>query len=69
LLPSEKVKLLGICITLFIPFSFYYHVLRPKINRVKRLYTMQFYNKMGFFSRELGVKTKSLSQKDLENTL
>lgn len=30
---------------------------------------MQFYNKMGFFSRELGIKTKPIAHKDLENTL
>ena len=65
----EKVKILGFLITLFLPLNMYYHWVRPNINRVKRMYFMQFYNKMGFFSKELGVKTKSISIKDLKNSL
>ena len=34
-----------------LPLSLYYHMVRPKMQRIKRLYTMQFYNKMGFFAR------------------
>ena len=56
-------------LTMILPISIYYHMIRPKTDRIKRMYTMQFYNKMGFFSRELGVKTKPVSQKDLENSL
>lgn len=45
------MKLLGVGLTLMLPFSLYYHFLRPRIARAKRLYIMQFYNKMGFLSK------------------
>ena len=56
-------------ITLCLPLTLYYHGIRPRLERVKRLYLMQFYNKMGFFKSELGVKTKPISLKDLKNSL
>jgi len=34
-----------------LPFTIYYNFVRPKVNRIKRLYLMQFYNKMNFFSK------------------
>jgi hypothetical protein len=68
-LSREKIKTLGVMLCMLAPYSLYYHQLRPRLLRVKRLYIMQFYNKMGFFSRELGVRTKVVSQKDLENSL
>jgi hypothetical protein len=60
---------MGFLIFLTLPFTFYYNFAKPRINRVKRLYMMQFYDKMGFFSKELGVKTKYVSPKDLEDSL
>jgi len=60
---------MGIIITLALPITLYMNFLRPRLDRVKRMYYMQFYNKMGFFSKELGIKTKEVSQKDLEKEL
>ena len=56
-------------ICLAFPYIFYNQYLSPKIKRAKRVYLMQFYNKMGFFSKELGVKTKPISTKDLKKFL
>lgn len=65
----EKVKIIGMLIFMMVPFTIYFHMVKPKLDRVKRTYFMQFYNKMGFFNKELGVKTKPISQKDLEKNL
>jgi hypothetical protein len=61
----EKVKILAMLIFMMVPVTLYFNMLKPRLNRVKRQYFLQFYNKMGFFNRELGVKTKPISQKDL----
>ena len=63
------MKIFGILLTLALPMTLYINFIKPRFDRVKRLYYMQFYNKMGFFSRELGVKTKEVSQKDLEDSV
>lgn len=65
----EKVKIVGMLICMMVPFTTYFHIVKPKLERVKRTYFMQYYNKMGFFNKELGVKTKPISQKDLEKNL
>jgi hypothetical protein len=65
----EKVKILGMLIFMMVPITAYFNILKPKLDRVRRLYFLQFYNKMGFFNRELGVKTKPLSHKDLQDKL
>jgi len=39
----------------------YNHHVIPRLKRAKRIYLMQFYNKMGFFSKEFGIKTKPVS--------
>jgi hypothetical protein len=61
----EKVKLLAMLIFMMVPITLYFNILKPRLDRVKRTYFLQFYNKMGFFNKELGVKTKPISQKDL----
>ena len=66
---KEKVKIFGIILCLALPLTLYANFVKPRLERVKRMYYMQFYNKMGFFSRELGVKTKDVSQKDLEDSV
>lgn len=60
---------MGMLICLMLPISFYFNFLRPKLNHIRRQYFLQFYNKMGFFHKELGAKTKNISQKDLEKNL
>ena len=60
---------MGVIICLFFPISLYFTAIKPRLDHVKRQYFLQFYNKMGFFNRELGIKTKKLSQKDLGDSL
>lgn len=57
--------IMGMLICAFVPLSIYSSLIKPKLNRVRREYFLQFYNKMGFFNKELGVKTKPTSHKDL----
>lgn len=61
----EKVKIFGMLIFLSLPITLYFNLIRPLLDRVRRQYFLQFYNKMGFFNKELGVKTKNISRKDL----
>jgi hypothetical protein len=65
----EKVKIVGMLIFMMVPLTVYFYMIKPRLERVKRTYFLQFYNKMGFFNKELGVKTKPISQRDLEKNL
>lgn len=47
----EKVKILGMLIFMMVPVTIYFNMLKPGLDRVKRQYFLQFYNKMGFFNK------------------